>query len=64
MTSLAGINVYHKYEILVSIPGGLPSALPPEEDWINPETVNYLEKYISRNPEVSSEKSQRFYRFI
>lgn len=61
---LAGINVYHEYEILASIAGGLPSTLPPEEDWINPATSHYLEKYIRRNPEVSSEKLHRLYRFI
>jgi len=61
---LAGINVYHEYEILTSIAGGLPSTLPPEEDWLNPDLSHYLEKYIRRNPEVSSEKVHRLFRFI
>ena len=61
---LAGINVYHEYDILSAIAGGLPSTLPPEEDWLNPETGPYLEKYISRNPEISSEKLHRLFRFI
>jgi 4-hydroxyphenylacetate 3-monooxygenase/4-hydroxybutyryl-CoA dehydratase/vinylacetyl-CoA-Delta-isomerase len=61
---LAGINVYHEYDILASIAGGLPATLPPEEDWLNPEIGYYLEKYIRRNPEVLSEKIHRLYRFI
>jgi aromatic ring hydroxylase len=61
---LAGINVYHEYDILSAVAGGLPSTLPPEEDWLNPETRPYLEKYISRNPEVSPEKLHRLFRFI
>jgi 4-hydroxyphenylacetate 3-monooxygenase/4-hydroxybutyryl-CoA dehydratase/vinylacetyl-CoA-Delta-isomerase len=61
---LAGVNIYHEYDILVSIAGGLPSTLPPEEDWLNPETGPDLEKYISRKPGISSEKLHRIYRFI
>ena len=61
---LAGINIYHEYDVLVSIAGGLPSTLPPEEDWLNPETGPDLEKYISRKPGVSVDKLHRLYRFI
>lgn len=61
---LAGTKIYHEYDILNSIAGGLPSTLPTEEDWINPETGPDLEKYISRKPGVSAEKLHRLYRFI
>lgn len=61
---LAGTKIYHEYDVLVSIAGGLPSTLPPEEDWLNPETGPDLEKYISRKPGVSAEKLHRLYRFI
>jgi aromatic ring hydroxylase len=61
---LAGINVYREYEILASISGGLPSTIPPEEDWLNPEVGHYLEKYIRRDPGISAEKLHRLYRFI
>jgi 4-hydroxyphenylacetate 3-monooxygenase/4-hydroxybutyryl-CoA dehydratase/vinylacetyl-CoA-Delta-isomerase len=61
---MAGVNIYHEYDILTSIAGGLPSTLPAEEDWINPETGSDLEKYISRKPGVSAEKLHRLYRFI
>ncbi len=61
---MAGVNIYHEYDILNAISGGLPSTLPPEEDWLNPETGPYLEKYISRKPDISAEKLHRLYRFI
>ena len=61
---LAGVNIYHEYDILNSVAGGLPSTIPPEKDWLNPETGHYLEKYISRQPGISAEKLHRLYRFI
>jgi 4-hydroxyphenylacetate 3-monooxygenase/4-hydroxybutyryl-CoA dehydratase/vinylacetyl-CoA-Delta-isomerase len=61
---LAGVNIFHEYDILASVAGGLPSTLPTEEDWLNPETGPDLEKYISRKPGVSAEKLHRLYRFI
>ena len=61
---MAGMNIYHEYDILNSIAGGLPSTIPPEEDWLNPETGPDLEKYISRKQGVSTENLHRLFRFI
>lgn len=61
---LAGTNIFHEYDILVSLAGGLPSTLPPEEDWLNPDTGHDLEKYIMRRAGVSAEKLHRLFRFI
>jgi 4-hydroxyphenylacetate 3-monooxygenase/4-hydroxybutyryl-CoA dehydratase/vinylacetyl-CoA-Delta-isomerase len=61
---LAGTKIYHEYDVLVSIAGGLPSTIPPEGDWLNPETGPYLEKYIARKQGVSAEKLHRIFRFI
>ncbi|MDA8178369.1 MAG: 4-hydroxyphenylacetate 3-hydroxylase N-terminal domain-containing protein [Desulfobacteria bacterium] len=61
---LAGVNIYKEFDILNSIAGGLPATLPPEEDWLNPETGPALEKYIKRKPGVSAEKLHRLIRFI
>jgi len=61
---LAGTKIYHEYDTLTAIAGGLPSTLPPEEDFLSPETGPELEKYISRKPGVSAEKLHRLYRFI
>lgn len=61
---LAGTKIYHEYDVLASIAGGLPSTIPAEEDWLNPETAPDLEKYIMRKPGVSAEQLHRLYRFI
>ena len=61
---IAGMNIYHEYDILNSIAGGLPSTIPSEEDWLNPETGPDLAKYISRKPGVSAENLHRLFRFI
>jgi aromatic ring hydroxylase len=61
---LAGTKIYHEYDILASVAGGLPSTIPTEEDWINPATGPDLEKYISRKPGVPPEKLHRLFRFI
>ncbi len=59
----AGVNVYHEYEILADIAGGLPATLPPEGDFLNPETRDLLNKYIMRNPAISAENQHRCFRF-
>jgi aromatic ring hydroxylase len=61
---LAGTKIYHEYDILASVAGGLPSTIPTEEDWINPATGPDLEKCISRKPGVPAEKLRRLFRFI
>jgi len=61
---MAGINIYHEYDVLNAIAGGVPSTLPPEEDWLNPETGPDLEKYIRRRPGVPPENLHRLFRFI
>ncbi|MFZ5643124.1 MAG: 4-hydroxyphenylacetate 3-hydroxylase family protein [Bacillota bacterium] len=58
----AGINVYHEHEILADIAGGLPATLPPEGDFLNPVTKDFLNKYIMRNPAISAESQQRCFR--
>ncbi len=61
---LAGKNVYHEYDTLCAIAGGLPATLPTEDDWLNPQTKGFLEKYIMRNPKIAAEKQHRLFRFI
>ena len=61
---LAGKSIYHEYDVLASIAGGIPATLPFEQDWLNPETRGYLEKYIMRNPAISAENQHRLTRFI
>jgi aromatic ring hydroxylase len=60
----AGVNVYREHEILAEITGGLPATLPPEKDFYNPPTSEYLAKYIMRREGVSSEDQHRAFRFF
>ncbi|KKM10092.1 aromatic ring hydroxylase [Clostridiales bacterium PH28_bin88] len=60
----AGVNIYHEFETLADIAGGLAATLPREEDFLNPETKGLLEKYIMRKADVPAEKVHRCYRLI
>ncbi len=60
----AGLHIYEEFELLADLAGGLAATLPREEDFVNPTTRPYLEKYIMRNPNVSAEKVHRCFRLI
>jgi aromatic ring hydroxylase len=61
---LMGENIYHEYNMLTEIAGGLSVTMPFEEDFMNPETKPYMDKYIVRNPKLSAEESHRIWRFV
>jgi len=61
---LAGENIFHEWEILCDVAGGIYATLPFEEDWYQEETKKYLEKYIMRNPRISAENQHRLFRMI
>lgn len=48
----AGVNIYHEYDILADIAGGMPATLPRPGDWVNEETRPFIEKYMMRNPNM------------
>lgn len=60
----AGINIYHEYDILSDIAGGMPSTLPQEGDWYNEETKPFIEKYMSRNPNVPIKDTLRAFAMV
>lgn len=60
----AGVNIYHEFETLADIAGGLAATLPREEDFFNPETKDFLNKYIMRKADIPPEKVHRAYRLI
>lgn len=60
----AGVNVLHEFETLIDLAGGLPATLPPEQEWNNPESARFLEKYIMRNPSVPAENQHRLFRLL
>jgi len=61
---LMGETIYHEFNILTEIAGGLSVTLPFEEDFYGKETKKDLDKYIVRNPNISPEDSHRVWRFI
>jgi len=60
----AGVNIYHEYDILADIAGGMPATLPREGDWLNPEIGPFIKKYMMRNPKVSIDDIHRAFRFV
>jgi 4-hydroxyphenylacetate 3-monooxygenase/4-hydroxybutyryl-CoA dehydratase/vinylacetyl-CoA-Delta-isomerase len=60
----AGLNIFHEFDILADIAGGMPATLPREGDWENPKTRPYLEKYMMRNPKVPIENQHRAFRWV
>jgi aromatic ring hydroxylase len=61
---LTGEAVFHEAEILTDISGGAPATFPFEDDFVNPETKDLLNKYIKRNPKISSENAAQLWRYI
>lgn len=61
---LTGEAVYREQEILCDISGGIPATFPHEKDWVNPETKDYLEKYVVRNPNISAKNQAQFWRYM
>jgi len=60
----AGVNIYHEFEILTDLAGGLSATLPLEGDFSSEQTAEVLAKYIMRNPDISPEKQHRCFRLI
>lgn len=60
----AGVNIYHEFDTLADIAGGLAATLPLEADFYNPDTKADLEKYIMRRSDVSAENMHRAFRLV
>ena len=61
---LAGHNIYHEYETLADLTGGVCASLPTEESFFAPETAELCNKYIMRNPAYSAEDTHRVLRMM
>jgi 4-hydroxyphenylacetate 3-monooxygenase/4-hydroxybutyryl-CoA dehydratase/vinylacetyl-CoA-Delta-isomerase len=61
---LAGHNIYHEYETLADLTGGVCASLPTEESFYAPETADLCNKYIVRNPAYSAEDTHRVMRMM
>ncbi|MDD4859000.1 MAG: 4-hydroxyphenylacetate 3-hydroxylase N-terminal domain-containing protein [Dehalococcoidales bacterium] len=60
----AGMNIYHEFDALADVAGGMPATLPLEGDWLSEETKKFVEKYMTRNPKVSAEDQHRAFRWV
>jgi 4-hydroxyphenylacetate 3-monooxygenase/4-hydroxybutyryl-CoA dehydratase/vinylacetyl-CoA-Delta-isomerase len=60
----AGENIYHEFEVVADLAGGLSATLPLEGDFISEETGPLLAKYMMRNPAISAEDQHRCFRLI
>lgn len=61
---LAGESTYEAWGMMADVAGGFPVTMPFEEDYFDPKTRGWLEKYTVRNPQVSAEKIHRLQRTI
>lgn len=55
----AGHNIYHEYNTLCDIAGGLPATLPLSSEYNSPVVGNFVRKYVSRRDGVSAENHYR-----
>jgi aromatic ring hydroxylase len=60
----AGENIYHEYEIVADLAGGLSATLPLEGDFLSEETGPLVAKYLMRNPRIAAENQYRCFRLI
>lgn len=61
---IAGHNIYHEYETLADLTGGVCASLPTEESFYDPETADLCNKYILRNPAYTAEETHRVMRMM
>jgi aromatic ring hydroxylase len=61
---LTGKLVYHEYNLLTDIAGGISVTLPFQEDFCAEETKRDLERFIVRNKNLSPETSLKIWKFV
>jgi aromatic ring hydroxylase len=61
---LTGELIYHEYNILTEIAGGIAGTLPFKADFYSEETRKHLEKFIVRNPKLSPEVSLKIWKLV
>ena len=60
---LTGELIYHEYNILTEIAGGISVTMPFHEDFQQGENVEELKKFIVRNKNLSHEESLKIWKF-
>ena len=61
---LTGELIYHEYNILTEIAGGIAVTMPFHEDFDHGENVEKLKEFIVRNPDLSAEDSLKIWKLV
>ncbi len=61
---LTGETIYHEYNLLTEIAGGIAITLPFHEDFQKGDNVEHLKKFIVRNPNLSPEISLKIWKLV
>lgn len=61
---LTGELIYHEYNLLTEIAGGIAVTMPFGEDFEQGDNVEQLKKFIVRNPDLDPEVSLKIWKFI
>jgi 4-hydroxybutyryl-CoA dehydratase / vinylacetyl-CoA-Delta-isomerase len=61
---VAGQEIYHEYELLADLTGGICASLPTEESFYDPETADLMAKYVTRSPKYTAEEAHRVFRMM
>jgi len=60
----AGESLFHEYEVLADIAGGLPATLPYDTEFLSPEVGELVQKYMKRKESVSAKDVYKCYSWI
>lgn len=61
---MTGETIYHEYNLLTEIAGGIAITLPFHEDFESGENAEKLKEFIVRNPELSPEDSLKIWKLV
>ena len=61
---LTGETIYHEYNLLTEIAGGISITLPFLDDFKKGDNVEHLKKFIIRNPDISGEMSLKIWKLV
>ena len=61
---LTGEMIYHEYNILTEIAGGIAVTMPFDEDFERGDNVEAMKRFIVRNPNLSAEESTKIWQLV
>ena len=61
---LTGETIYHEYNLLTEIAGGIAVTMPFDGDFEKGDNKGALERFIVRNPALSAETSLKIWQFV